>query len=497
MANVLLFSAFVVATCGLVFELVAGTLASYLLGDSVFQFSTIIGTYLFAMGVGSYLSKYLEGNLLRIFVRIEILVGLIGGSSATLLFWLFYRVEHFRSFLYFWVFLIGMFVGMEIPLLLHILKGKMDFKDLVSKVMAVDYIGALLASLLFPMLMLPYLGVIRSSVFFGIANVLVAWGLMHKLKLKEGFFTQKLFALCSLFILLAQFAAADLILDVSEQGDYTEKIVFSETTHYQRIVLTRSDADLRLFLNGNLQFSSKDEYRYHEALVHVGLSRIENPKRILVLGGGDGLAVREILKYPSVEKITLVDLDPAMTRIFTENPLLVELNQNALSSDKLEIINSDAFIWLRKNTERFDFVVVDFPDPNNFSLGKLYSDTFYLFLKKALKPEALVVVQSTSPYVARRAYWCVDETIRSVGFNTMPYHVLVPSFGDWGFIMASMAKVPSEMKLPENLRFIDQKTTETFFEFPKDMSQVSVGVNRLNNQVLVRVFDEEWASYAR
>lgn len=354
MANILLFSAFVVATCGLVFELVAGTLASYLMGDSVFQFSTIIGTYLFAMGVGSYLSKFLDGNLLRIFVRIEILVGLIGGSSATLLFWLFYRVDHFRSFLYFWVFLIGMFVGMEIPLLLHILKGKMDFKDLVSKVMAVDYIGALLASLLFPMLMLPYLGVIRSAVFFGIANVLVAWGLMHKLKLKEGFFFQKVFALSALAVLLIQFAAADLILDVSEQGDYNERIVFSETTHYQRIVLTRSNADLRLFLNGNLQFSSKDEYRYHEALVHVGLSRIKEPKRVLVLGGGDGLAVREILKYPSVEKITLVDLDPAMTRIFSENPILVELNQEALLSPKLETINTDAFIWLRKNKERFD-----------------------------------------------------------------------------------------------------------------------------------------------
>jgi spermidine synthase len=497
MAQLLLFSAFVISTCGLVFELVAGTLASYLMGDSVFQFSTIIGVYLFAMGVGSFLSKYLKGNLLQIFVRIEILVGLIGGSSATVLFWLFYRVDHFGSILYFWVFLIGLFVGLEIPLLLQILKEKLEFKDLVSKVFTVDYIGALIASVIFPMLLLPHLGIIRSALFFGIANVLVAIGLMYKLKLNKGNGSQKLFAFSVLALLLVQFAAADLILENSEQGEFQEKIVLTETTPYQRIVLTRSEGDLRLFLNGNLQFSSRDEYRYHEALVHVGLSRVNNPKKILVLGGGDGLAVRELLKYPSIEKITLVDLDPAMTRLFSTNPILTKLNQNSLHSQKLQIHNQDAFQWLRANRELYDFVVIDFPDPGNFSLGKLYSESFYSTLKKSMKPEALAVIQSTSPYVARKAFWCIDETLRSVGFETKPYHVLVPSFGDWGYDLVSMAKIPDEMNLPPNLKFIDQQSTETFFSFPRDMNRVPVGVNRLNNQILVRIFDEEWASYVR
>jgi len=497
MAPLLLISAFVISTCGLVFELVAGTLASYLLGDSVFQFSTIIGVYLFAMGIGSYVSKYIKGNLLKIFIQIEFLVGLIGGSSSAVLFWLFYRVDYFKSILYLWVFLIGFFVGLEIPLLLQILKERLEFKDLVSKVFAVDYVGALLASVIFPMLLLPHLGIIRSALFFGIFNVLVGIGLMHKLRLRDGYQNQKIFGYSTMAVLLVMFAAADHILESSEQGEFAEKIVHTETTPYQRIVLTRNEDDMRLFLNGNLQFSSRDEYRYHEALVHVALSRVENPKSVLVLGGGDGLAVREILRYPSIQNITLVDLDPAMTRLFSTNPVLTALNKHSLHSEKLHIINEDAFSWLRHNKGLFNFIVVDFPDPGNFSIGKLYTDSFYRLLKTHLAPNGLVTIQSTSPYVARKAFWCVDETLRSVGFETMPYHVLVPSFGDWGYVMASFSKIPESMKLPEGLSFLDEKTTKTFFEFPRDMARVPVGINRLNNQILVRIFDDEWAVYAR
>ena len=162
----LLMSVFVVTTCGLIYELVAGTAASYLLGDSVTQFSTIIGVYLFSMGIGSYLSKFFNNNLIAWFVQIEIMVGLVGGFSSTVLFMLFGFVTYFRVILYSLVGLTGVLVGLEIPLLMRILEKKYEFKELVSKVFTFDYIGALLASLIFPLVLVPHLGLLRTSFFF-------------------------------------------------------------------------------------------------------------------------------------------------------------------------------------------------------------------------------------------------------------------------------------------------------------------------------------------
>ena len=159
----LLASVFTIATCGLIYELIASTVASYLLGDSVTQFSTIIGAYLFAMGIGSWLSRYVEKDLLRVFIQVEFLIALFGGSASATLFVLFAHVSSFRVILYAIVVVIGTLVGLEIPLLLRILEGRLQFKDLISKVFTFDYIGALLASLLFPLVLVPYCGLARSA----------------------------------------------------------------------------------------------------------------------------------------------------------------------------------------------------------------------------------------------------------------------------------------------------------------------------------------------
>ncbi len=226
---------------------------------------------------------------------------------------------------------------------------------------------------------------------------------------------------------------ADPITTLSEENLYSDEIIFATSSPYQRIVLTRWKDDLRLFLNGHLQFSSRDEYRYHEALVHPGLQFLQAPKHVLVLGGGDGLAIREILKYECVEQILLVDLDPEMTRLFTQNPLLRKLNQDSFHSPKVKVINADAFIWLDGSDEMFDFAVIDFPDPTSHSLGKLYTTAFYRLLEKHLSVNGAVVVQATSPLFARRSFWCITKTLESVGFQVKPYHTYVPSFGEWGF----------------------------------------------------------------
>ena len=492
----LLASVFAIATCGLTYELIAGTLASYLLGDSVTQFSTIIGAYLFAMGIGSYLTKFISRQEVALFIQVELLIGVVGGSSAGLLFVLFAEVSSFRVLLYSIVVIIGVLVGLEIPLLLRILKDRLEFKDLVSQVFTFDYVGALLASLLFPLVLVPHLGLVRSSFLFGILNVLVALFTLHLLR-RQVTWARSLRGVGWLALagLGTGFGFSEKLLAWSEKNAYVDTVIFARSTPYQRIVITREASDLRLYLNNNLQFSSRDEYRYHEALVHPGLARLPAPRDVLVLGGGDGIAVREVLKYPTVTNITLVDLDPEMTRLFSTQELLLRINESALLSPRVHITNADAFTWLKSNTHQFDFVIADFPDPSNFSLGKLFTTAFYARLRPALRPGGAVVVQCTSPWVARKSFWCVDQTLRVSGFVTEPYHLYVPSFGEWGFILASLKPLDNALHLPTNLKFISEADVRDLFHFPPDMGPLPVEANRLNNQTLVRYFEEEWAHY--
>jgi spermidine synthase len=493
--KLLLFSALVVASCGLVYELAAGTLASYLLGDSVTQFSTIIGTYLFAMGVGSWLSRYIRSDLLENFVRIEILVGAVGGASAAALFLVFAEVAQFRVALYGVVGLIGVLVGLEIPLLLRILQREFALEELVARVLAADYVGALIASLLFPLLLVPRLGLIRTCFVFGVLNVAVAWLLLLRPQKLRNVGLHRAAAAVVMALLVVGAVFAEDIMATSEQAQYPGATVFARSTPYQRIVVTRQADDIRLFLNGNLQFSSRDEYRYHEALVHPIMAAIGQPRRVLVLGGGDGLAVREILRYPSVSTVTLVDLDPEMTALFSRTAFLQALNQHSLTSPKVRIINADAFVWLRSAHEVFDAIVVDFPDPSNYSVGKLFSVTFYRLLDAALAPDGWAVIQSTSPLVAPRAFWCVEHTLQAAGLVTAAYHAFVPSFGEWGFVLAGHRQFAPPTLLPAGLRFLTSEGLAQMFEFPPDMQRVPTDVNRLDNQVLVRYFETEWGRY--
>ena len=493
----LLASVFVVAACGLVYELAAGALASYLLGDSVLQFSTVIGSYLFAMGIGSWLSRFFERQLPAHFLRIELLVALIGGVlPATLFIANAYVPEAFRFLLYALVLLVGTLVGLEIPLVMRILRRNVALKELVSQVLTFDYLGALAVSLAFPLVLVPQLGLIRTGLLFGLMNASVAvwalWLFRHELR---HFKAHALACALVLLTLSAGFLGADKITTLAEDHFYQDRVVFTETTPYQRIVVTAGRSGHKLFLNGNLQFAERDEYRYHEALVHPVMRAHGAPKKVAVLGGGDGMAVREILKYPSVESITLVELDPAMTRIFSQQTALRRLNADALLSPKVKIVHADAFKWLDTTAEIFDVVVVDFPDPTSFSIGKLYTNSFYGLLDRHLAASGYAVVQTTSPLVARRSYWTVVSTIESVGLLTAPYHANVPSFGEWGFVVASrrpFSPTTQTGDLPAGLRFLNTQSLPLLFDFPQDMSRVSAPVNRLSNQELVHSYEQEW-----
>jgi spermidine synthase len=500
--RILILSVFVVASCGLAYELIAGALSSYLLGDSILQFSTIIGCYLFAMGVGAHFSKYVrDEDVLSRFIDIELAVGLIGGVSAALLFMTFsWMAGPFRTLLYVLVFMVGCLVGMEVPLVMRALNARQtEFNELVSRVLTFDYLGALAVSLLFPLVLAPHLGLVRTAFLFGMLNVAVGFWTLHAFRHELANLHGKVVRASSVMVVLVfGFALSDRMVEWGEQALVGDKVVYSTTTPYQRLLITRWKDDLRLYINGNLQFSSRDEYRYHEALVHPALQSLPWARSVLVLGGGDGLALREILRYPNIKHVTVVDLDPAMTAAFTSRPELVKLNAKAFSDPRVTVVNADAAVWLKDSGAMFDAAIIDFPDPSSFALGKLYSVPFYSMVKKHVAANGLVVVQSTSPFFAPHAYWTIEATLRDVGMRTYPYHAYVPSFGEWGFVLASPQQQfvpPTSYRLP--MRFLNADTTREMFLFPPDMKRIEMAPNRLNTQSLVREFEQDWGQVIR
>jgi spermidine synthase len=404
---------------------------------------------------------------------------------------------------------------------MRILKDHLDFKELVARVLAFDYAGALIASLLFPIFLVPKLGLVRTSLMFGFLNAGVGlWATWLMRPLIGGSVTRLRAQGCVVLALLAvAFIKADAITSLAEDAMFADDIVYSRTTPYQRIVITRNRAGFQLFLNGNLQFSSADEYRYHEALVHPAFALASEGgrevRRVLVLGGGDGLALREILKYPSVQQVTLVDLDPDMTRLSQRFPPLARLNNNSFADPRVRVVNEDAMIWLERGatpqgtpahsdappsseaaSQLFDAAIVDFPDPNTFALGKLYTTRFYRLLKTRLTPEAAVSVQSTSPLFARNSFWCIVRTLEASGFAVRPYYTAVPSFGVWGFALARREQFDVPTRAPTvALKFLDDNSLAAMFTLSADLGPVPVEVNRLDNQSLVRYYETEWRRY--
>jgi len=499
---VLLAAAVLISACGLVYELVAGALASYLIGDTLTRFSTVIGAYLFAMGGGAWLARYLRGDALARFIEIEIAAGVVGGFSAMLLFAAFAANALFQPLLYVLVLAVGLLVGIEIPLLLRLLRADFGFEDLVSRVLSLDYIGALLASLIFPLWLVPQLGLVRTGLAFGLLNILVAFATLWIFRRRLRAPNLWLAAGFSFAALATGFALAERFARNAEERLYRGEVVFAEQTPYQRVALLQRGSTVRLYLNGRLQFSSRDEYRYHEALVHPALAALPRPRRVLILGGGDGLALREILRYPSIESVTLVDIDAQVTTLFRENTHLKKINSNSLNDTRVKIENDDAWRWLEARAAGgagqapFDAIFMDLPDPSNYALGRLYSAPFFRLLVRQLAPYGLIATQATSPVAAREAYWCIVATLESAGLHTAPYHTLVPSFGDWGFVLASREQLQDRHhfapRLPESLSFLTPEILPTLFVFSPDVGPLAVEANRLDTQALVSYYDRGW-----
>jgi spermidine synthase len=501
----LLFATFVCAACGLVYELALVAQGSYLLGDSITQASVVLATMVFAMGIGALTAKPLQRRPLLSFVVIEGLLAVFGGLSVLGLHAAFTWLDLYWPALIGIALLVGALIGAEIPLLMTLLQRirKQDAGSATADLFAADYIGALVGGLAFPFLLLPLLGQTRGALLVGMVNaaagVAVAFFVFRtdarrKTVLAAG-------TVVVLAVLVFAFAQSNAFLRYARDELYEDPVVYSETTQYQDIVVTESSPvvpgpkDLRLFLNGDLQFSSIDEYRYHESLVHPALAGKRD--RVLILGGGDGLAMREVLKYPDVKQAVEVELDPAVLRLAESNPDIVALNQHSLEDPRVKVVNDDAFSWLRTTNEHFDAVIIDMPDPDSTATAKLYSVEFYSLARQALAPGGRMVVQSGSPYFAPRSFDCIDASIKAAGLTTTPYHVNVPSFGDWGFVLAQTDKKPAlNLDPPQPLRFLDKANLAAAAIFPVDRRPSDTEEpSTLDDPRIVRLNTTEWQQY--
>jgi spermidine synthase len=488
----------VIATAGLVYELSMAAVASYLLGDSITQFSTVIGVYLSAMGIGAWLSRFADKKLASLFVDVELGTALVGGLSAPALLLAYGYTGAFRFVLYATVLAVGILVGLELPLLMRILRRELAFKELVARALTFDYAGALVGSLGFSLFFLPRLGLVHTSLVCGLLNALVGLASTYVLDRgdedeREGLGAARIRAVVVCVVLVIGLFLGKRLVELSERGSYTGGVIHAESSPYQRIVLTERNGGVELYLNGNLQFSTRDEHRYHEALVHPAFSLATRHTKVLIGGGGDGLAAREVLRWPGVESITLVDLDQRVTELGRTHPLLVKQNAGSLSDPRVHVVNADAFIYLAESRDTFDVIILDFPDPSTFSVGKLYSSAMYQRVRARLAPDGVLTVQSSSPLFARKTFWCTVHTIQNAGLTAIPYRVFVPSFGEWGFTLASPRPFPLPTKLPPaKLSYLDASTLASLFEIPSDMSELPTDVNHLDNQALVTYYLDEW-----
>lgn len=509
--------------CCIVDEYILAQLSSNILGNPAQQWPLVIGLMLFATGVGAWLAQFVkEENTLQAFITIELLLSFLGGYSPLIIMGAYaYAFLHFKLIFYCISFVIGLLIGFEQPLIATINKKFVGFRSNISMTISLDVLGAAIGTFIWIKFLIGKVEIYHAAFMVTILNLSVAlftyFFLINNTPTGNINKTKSLIwiGLASLMGLGGMYFSGNFA-DIAEQQLYTGQIIHKESTPYQRIVMTKhaKTGDVMMFLNGGLQFCSKDENRYHENLVHPAMkyrsiTNIENtPIDILVLGGGDGMAVREVRKYKNINSITLVDLDPAVVNLATHNPILTALNDSSLIGDDIKVLNpklpasqieeaismpleqkdengnsllyimdsvsilhEDAYTFVEEVVglgKKYDVIFIDFPDPRNESLGKLYSKYFFSRVNLLLKKGGFVAIQSSSPVHANHAYLCIGKTMTAAGFDVLPYHDNIPSFNEWGWYLATRQEERLNLHhLAEKLYPLNEFDVETSYLTPK------------------------------
>ncbi len=536
---------FASGACGIILEYIQASLASMILGNSFEQWAMVIGLMLFWMGFGSIIQAQISKRyLIYTFIGIETGLALAGGYSPTLTYLSYGYTGHYSLVLYFFVSFIGIMIGLEIPVIIRI---NNDFSKELStnlgNILSADYIGSLIGSLIYVFILLRFTPITEAAFLTAGVNFFLAFitfiyfskkGLMKKGILVPAIM---LITFCSVSYGYLNNRTWNVRL---EQPLYDDPIILSKTTQYQHIAITHYKPfdEVRLFLNGNLQFCSTDEQRYHEPMVHPVMNLVPVRTRVLILGGGDGCVLREVLKYTDVKEVLLVDLDPEMTTLAKTHPVLKRINRDAFKDARLtrmtgsgitpgidrqlfiedrkkshpskqapalkiadvKVMNIDADKFLSRIKGFWDVIIIDMPDPSTPELTKLYATEFYKKVKQHLSQHGLMVVQATSPYLAKESFLCIGRTIESASLETLPFHENVPSFGDWGWYIAWHPTL-SRNKIMQRINTLDIKVDTRFITPRVFQSELVFGkgalmttnnlVNTILHPVLLSIYNHE------
>lgn len=499
---------FATGLSGIVAEYVLSTLATYFLGNSVFQWTMIVSIMLFSMGLGSRFSKLFENNLLRTFISIEFILSILVAFVSIITYSAAAWSDFSAEIIYSLSVIIGILIGMEIPLVIRINEQFEELKINVSSVMENDYYGSLLGGIFFAFIGLPYFGIthtpfILGSINFSVALILIIslWNSMDKPLKKLLAYSTSLVGI----VLIIGTLTASLIIDQTEQKRYKDQIIYTKQSRYQKIVMTQSGSEYWLFINGNQQLSTVDEAEYHEAITHPALMMHPHPTDVLIMGGGDGCVAREVLKHPVVKNVTLADLDPAMTDLGQNHPIMTQINHNSLNNKKVTVINQDAFTFLENNTSFYDVIIVDLPDPKSVDIGRIYSREFYQVCNNHLRNKGIVITQAGSPFFAEKAFYCIEKTMREGGFKTIPLHHYLKTLGEWGWVLGQKNVKQQDLKndlLNLSFKRIDTKwinndAMQMMMSFGKPQTDTtSIEINTLNHPVLHKYYlNGRWDLY--
>ncbi|RSL33490.1 polyamine aminopropyltransferase [Salibacterium salarium] len=514
--NLLYISSFIVSICGIIYQMLLGAAGSYLMGSSILSYAIAVGGSLSGMGVGAIISERMRKQLVERIIGIEYLIGPVGAFSTLVIYMMFSVIGSDTASVFFCllIFLLGCLTGMELPILIREAEKRGDeLKKSAARTLFSDYAGSLIGTLAFALLLSPWLGYIQTAFFVGLINVLIAFWLSFAFRkeIRKPRRSQ-IVGMLLLIVLGSGFMFGDSYAQLLEQRMYDNPVVINEETSYQQIIGTTAPGDFRFYLNGNLQFAESDEYRYHEALVHPGMSLLKQQKGqndqdgeaidVLILGGGDGLAIREMIPYDNVNSMTMVDLDPKVTELAKTNPHLTRINEHSLDDERVSIIHGDAFSFIKESEKTYDLILSDLPDPNSLELTKLYSRELYGLMYDRLAEEGVAVVQSTSPVFARKSYWTISETIKGAGFYVDNFHVDIPSFGNWGFTMAAKQSFDiNDITVPEKAEteYLHTDMISGLFQFGKDENRdidgFSYQENTINHPILAELYNEAWRYY--
>jgi len=536
----------ILAGCGLIYEYLLAHYAGRIIGAVEGAIYAMIGIMIVAMGIGAFLAKWIKEPYAG-FAWLEVGIGFLGGSaillmagmiglSYTLPQWLqdvyglhpsitmdggivsiLQEAAYLTPFVF--GFVLGVMIGMEIPLIARIrehVHGK-HLSHNTGTIYGADYIGAGIGAAIWVYFCLR-LPIMVAAISTASVNALVGLAFLYRYqsKLTSPFILWAIHGLLIIVLILLAIGGVRFTTHMNSTL-FKDRVIYTKVTPYQHITLTKRPIGkgiptlISLYLNGRLQFSSSDEAIYHSFLTYPAMLASARHDNILVIGGGDGLAVRDILRWDP-KSVTVIDLDQAMINLFSGrdpdaseyvHKTLLNLNESSFLDNRVNVIVGDAFIEVEKLVTaniHYDTIIVDLPDPSHPDLNKLYSSFFYERLKTLLSGDGAIAIQSTSPYHAKKAFISIGKTLSNAGFNSQQYHANVPTFGEWGWTVGTkygnnaLQRIQDINVLPVDDPWISKSQLQAAFVFAPSFFKgtENVAVNHLGSHLIYHYHHEAW-----